>query len=273
MSILQLSRRKASAACILAAVFSGAFCACGQGTLSVGPIADAFVATGPTDNLANDNFGAAGALALAAGDLPNGQFQTVMQFDLSSAASTFNAEFGAGDWTVQSATLQLTSSPHNNSIFNAPAAGQFNISLMQNNSWVEGTGTGGTPTTDGISFNSLTGTYINASADQALGAFHFPGGSTGVNTYTLNLTPGLTGDILGGDDLSLRLYAGDNNISYLFSSHEASPNGPELIITAVPEPGGLALGLTGLAVFSLRRFIRLPRDLAEARRGKNAGRS
>lgn len=240
-----------------AAVAAAAFSSSGQVSMSTGASADAFVATGPTGNLAGDNFGAAGALAIAAGDLPQGEFQSVIQFNLSTVASAFNAEFGVGQWTVESAALQLTSSPHNNSIFNAVAAGQFNVSLMQNNSWQEGTGTGGTPTTDGISYNSLTETYENPSVDQPLGAFHFPGGTSGVNTYTLDLTPGLNGDIQGGDALSLRLYAGDNNVSYLFSSRNAPPNGPELIVTAIPEPTSLALGLTGLVLFSFRQAVRL----------------
>jgi hypothetical protein len=76
---------------------------CGADTYTTAPIADAFVATGPTGNLSGDNFGAAGALSVGAGDLSQGEFQTVMQFNLSGAASAFNAEYGAG----QPGTLEL----------------------------------------------------------------------------------------------------------------------------------------------------------------------
>ncbi len=138
------------------------------------PVADAFVTTGSNGNFSANNYGAAGALAVAASDLPQGEFQTVLKFDLSGALSSLDAQFGAGLWAIQSVTLQLTSSPHNNAIFNNIAAGQFGVSLMQNNSWVEGTGTGGVPTMDGISFNTLLGTYINNASDQALGTFNFP---------------------------------------------------------------------------------------------------
>jgi len=228
-------------------------------TFTVIPNADAFVATGPTGNLSGDNFGAAGALALSASGLPQGEFQTVMRFDLSSAFNSFNAQYGVGQWSIQSVSLQLTSSPHNNAIFNNIAVGQFGVSLMQNNSWTEGTGTGGIPTTDGISFNSLQNTYVNPSLDQGLGTFNFPGGSSGANTYSLGLTSGLDADILDGGQLSLRLFAADANASYLFSSRTTGGAAPELIITVVPEPGTIALGVLGLAVCSLFRSGFLPK--------------
>jgi hypothetical protein len=239
-----------------AAIFLALSSAAQTATFSVNPSADAFVATGATGNLSGDNFGAAGALALSAPGLPQGEFQTVMRFNLASAFNSFNTEFGAGQWAIQSVTLQLTSSPHNNAIFNNIAAGQFGISLMQNNSWVEGTGTGGIPTTDGISYNTLTSTYINNATDQALGTFNFPGGSSGANSYSLNLSSSLIDDILNGDPLSLRLFAADSSVSYLFSSRSATGLAPDLIITVVPEPGSVAVGLVGLGVFAVWKHRR-----------------
>src|SRR5580700_5963652 len=126
---------------ILALLFAR-LCAGQEGNFTLNPFSTAFVATGTSaNNLSNDNFGGGGALVLAAPGLPNGEFQTVMQFNLSSASSAFNTQFGTGNWTIQSVTLQLTATPHPNPIYNAVAAGSFNVSLMQNNSWVEGTGT------------------------------------------------------------------------------------------------------------------------------------
>ena len=226
--------------------------ACRAASYSTNPISDAFVATGPGGNLSGDNFGAAGALAVAAGDLPQGEFQSVLEFDLSGAESSFDAQFGTGQWSVQSVALQLTATPHSNVIFNDPAAGQFNISLLQNNGWIEGTGTGGKPTTDGISYSSLQGVFINNGTDQGLGTFGFGGGTSGSDTYILGLTSGLVGDVQAGNDLSLRMYAADNEVSYLFSSRTSgAPSSPELIITATPEPESLALGLMGVAILSL----------------------
>src|SRR6185312_2382557 len=122
-----------------AAAASTLLCAAQPASFSAQPIADAFVTPGADGTLSVSNFGAAGALALAAKGLPQGEFQSVLKFDLSGAANSFNAQFGAGNWTVQSVTLQLSASPHNNAIFNNVAAGQFNVSLMQDNSWAEGT--------------------------------------------------------------------------------------------------------------------------------------
>ncbi len=225
-------------------------------TFSTGASADAFVAFGPSGNLANNNYGGGNALALAAGGLTNGEFQTVMKFDLSGALSAFNAQYGLGNWSIQSVSLQLTSSPHNNPIYDDIVAGQFGVSLMQNNSWIEGTGNASNPATNGITFSSLQSVFINNSTDQALGTFNFPGGSSGQNTYSLNLSAGLTADVLAGSSLSLRLFAADNQISYLFNARTAQPasSGPQLIITAVPEPGVLALiGVASTLVIARRR--------------------
>ena len=222
-------------------------------SVSANPEADAFVTTGPTGNLSTNNYGGGGALAVASSALTNGEFQSVMRFNLATVRGALDSQFGAGQWSVQSVSLQLTSSPHNNSIYNNVAPGLFGISLMTNNSWIEGTGNASSPTSDGITYNSLLNTYINNSADQMLGTFNFPGGTSGANSYSLNLGSDLVADILGGSELSLRLFAADTSVSYLFSSRSTSPaaNEPQLTVTAVPEPGYPAL--LGLAVLLCRR--------------------
>jgi hypothetical protein len=223
------------------------------------PVADAFVTPGSSGSLSSSNFGGAGSLAIAASGLPQGEFQSVLKFDLSAAQSSFNTQFGAGQWTVQSVTLTLTSSPHNNPIFNNIAPGQFSVSLMQNNSWPEGTGTGGIPSSDGISFSSLLGTYINNATDQALGTFNFPGGSSGQNSYTLTLSSGLVGDVTSGSGLSLRLLAADDTVSYLFTSRSGTAAArPNLLVqvTAVPEPSTVVLCGIALAMFWLLQTVR-----------------
>src|SRR5262249_34168987 len=77
-------------------------------TFSTTASADAFVATGQSGNLANNNYGGAGSLSVAAPGLPQGELQSVLQFNLGAAASAFDAEFGAGQWSVESVTLRLT---------------------------------------------------------------------------------------------------------------------------------------------------------------------
>ena len=237
-----------------------AVCAAQPASFTVVPNADAFVTPGASGSLSSSNFGAAGSLAIAAPGLPEGEFQSVLRFDLSAAANSFNSQFGAGQWTIQSVMLQLTSSPHNNAIFNNIAAGQFGVSLMQNNLWVEGTGTGGLPSSDGISFDSLQSTYINNANDQALGTFGFPGGSSGQNSYQLTLASGLQSDVTSGGVLSLRLFAADNAVSYLFTSRSGSSGKPDLLVqaVAVPEPStitlcALALGLLWVLQMARRR--------------------
>src|SRR5262245_1138047 len=106
-------------------------------SFTANPTADALVTTGPTGNLAGNNYGGGGAIALSAPGLPQGELQSVMLFGLSGAASSFNSTFGVGQWSVESISLQLTAAPANNAIFNASAAGMFGISWMQNDSWTE----------------------------------------------------------------------------------------------------------------------------------------
>src|SRR5215831_19401829 len=95
---------------------------------SLNPSADAFVANGPTGNLSINNYGGAGALSIAAPNLSQGEFQSVLQFNLAGVKSTFDAQFGVGQWSLQSVSLQLTATAPNNAIFNGSAAGQFSVS-------------------------------------------------------------------------------------------------------------------------------------------------
>src|SRR5881396_864534 len=132
------------------------------------PIADAFVTTGSNGSLSGNNYGGAGAIAVSAPGLPQGELQSVLRFDLSGAASSFDTIFGAGQWSLQSAVLQLTATPPNNPVFNAQAAGSFQVSWMQSDSWTEGTGTPGSPGSSGITFTSLQNTHIGA-GDENLG--------------------------------------------------------------------------------------------------------
>jgi hypothetical protein len=149
-------------------------------TFTLNPSADAFVSSGPTGNLSGNNYGGAGALSVAAPGLANGEFQSVIRFDLSGAKASFDSQFGAGQWSIQSITITLTATAPNNPIFNSSAAGNFGISWMQNDSWVEGSGTPMAPTTTGITFSSLP-SFLSA-GDESLGTFSFPGGTNGVAT-------------------------------------------------------------------------------------------
>lgn len=228
-------------------------------TFSLTPVADAYVATGPSNNLRDNNYGAAGALSVAAPGLPDGEFQSVLRFDLAGARGSFDALFGAGQWTVQSVSLQLNATLPNNAVFNANAAGSFNVSWMQNDSWVEGAGGNTIPSTIGISYNSLINTFVNNAADQPLGTFSY-GGGTGPATHSLTASPGLLNDIQSGGLASMRLFAADASVSYLVNSRNfgTAANHPLLTIdaVAVPEPAPFALLAIFAAIFGAARMLR-----------------
>src|SRR5262245_49886629 len=90
-------------------------------------VADAFVTTGATGSLRDNNYGGAGSLGLSAAGSLQGDFQSVLAFDLSGARHMFDSQFGAGLWAVASVSLQLASAGPNNPIFNPNSAGLFGV--------------------------------------------------------------------------------------------------------------------------------------------------
>ena len=239
-----------------AAIFLCAVSVASPASFTTTPTMDAFVTTGESGNLVNNNYGGGGSLTLAAAGLEMGEAQTVMQFNLAGAVSLFDAQFGAGVWTIDSVTLRITAANANNAIFNSPAPGAFGISWMQNDSWQEGAGSPASPGATGITFNNLP-TFMSPS-DESLGEFQLSGATSGSTTYTLGLTPGLLSDVESGSTLSLRLFAADDTVSGVFNSRNFGTigNRPVLTVVAVPEPGTLALlglGLLAGLVCRLRR--------------------
>jgi len=227
--------------------------ACFSATFGLNPSLDAFVTTGPSGNLSGNNYGGAGALGISAPGLAQGEFQSVLQFNLSAARTSFDSQFGVGLWSIQSVVLQLTATSPNNAIFNSSAAGQFSISWMQNDGWTEGTGTPAAPTTTGITFGTLSN-FVSA-ADEPLGTFSFNGATSGSFTCTLNLAPSFAADILAGSTASLRMFAADAIVSYLTDSRSfgTASARPLLTITAVPEPATICFLLLGFSAFAFRR--------------------
>ncbi len=222
-------------------------------TFTLQPVADAFVSSAnPTSN-----YGGAGAEAVSAPGLAKGEFQSLLLFNLATAKSSFDATFGAGDWTVQSASLQFTDAAPNNGIFNATAAGSFDIGWMQNGTWTEGSGTPNLPGGTGITWNTLP-SFLSA-GDQSFGTFSYDGSTTETTVYNLGLPTGFLADVASGKtNSSMRLFAGDTTISGLFDSRSFGTSGsrPMLSLTAVatvPEPASWLLGVCGINALALLR--------------------
>jgi hypothetical protein len=228
---------------------------------AVTPLADTFVDSANPGN----NYGVAGALGIAPAGASNGEFDSFIEFNLSSAKTGFDQHFGVGNWTIQSITLQLTAAVPNNPLFNgngSPSvntAGQFTIAYTPNNSWLEGSGTpniADTSATD-LNFNNHLN-YVSA-ADEALGTFNFSGATSGATVYTLTLTPNFLAAAAAGADVSLYLSAADSQVNYLFNSGNfmgAASTHPTLTVNAVPEPSATLLLGGGLAFFARRRRAR-----------------
>jgi hypothetical protein len=232
-------------------------------TFDLNASADAFVTTGPGGSLSSSNYGGAGALSIAAPGSTKGEFQTVLKFDLGPARTSFDTQFGAGQWNLQSVKLTLAASAPLNPIFNSSAAGQFAVNWMQNDSWVEGTGGPAAPSATGINFTTLQSSFIGGS-DEGLGTFSYNGSTTGTASYTLNLASGFASDVTAGNNVSFRLFAADATVSYLFNSRNF-PDAtlrPMLSIEAlaVPEPGYTAFVFLVMAILYGRRRIAIARS-------------
>lgn len=222
------------------------------------PVADAFVIS----SIAASNFGGAGALSVSGLVATNavgqqqGQLDTFMRFNLASAASLFDGNFGAGNWVVTNARLVVTEQgAPNNAIFNR-GVGQFEIRWITNDVWAQGTGQPNTPTTDGIVFNDKPSTL--SLLDVSLG-FFTNAGVNGVRTFALQTPSSFLNDIASADHLvSLLLTAPTNSpVGFTFNSvnFTTASARPFLALTAVaiPEPGvGCLIPLAAL-LFAMRR--------------------
>jgi len=214
---------------------------------------DTFVTPGPSNNtLAGSNFGTRGALEISVSGTSKGIFDSVLKFDLASAKTAFDAAYGEGLWTIETATLRLSTSTSTNSTLNPNSSGQFSIVWMASDAWAEGT----------LTYATLSN-FLGA-GDQAAGTFTFDNSlnlTDGTpSTYSLAVGSGLSADALAGGLASFELLAATSGVSYLVNSsnYPTVDRQPLLTLTAVavPEPtGGFLFGI-GLSLLFARRVAK-----------------
>lgn len=240
--------------------------------VSIPSFADTFVTAGSAATGAGSpdaNYGGAGAMQISGSGTTKGAMQALLKFNLLSAKTTFDGTFGVGHWIIDGITLQLGTSfgtqgiQPNNPIFNAINTGSFKFDWLANDSWGgEGSGNPGSPSfpsnppTDGVTWNTI-GLLLGAT-DENLGSFTYtPIGNTNPPTipaasYTLGLTTGFANDATAGNVVSLRGYAADNGVAYLFNAHSFESNSPTLVVSAAAVPEPATATLLGLGVLALR---------------------
>lgn len=192
---------------------------------------------------AASSFGNAGALAVSGTGNANGEFQSLLRFNLATVKSTFDAAYGIGGWTLDSVQLQLTAATPNNPIFNANAAGLILTEWLADDTWVE----------NAVTWNTLPA--IVSAGSESIGGGSYSGASSGSVLLTLGSGSGLAADLASGSNASFRLAAGDALVSMVTNSRNFGTlaNRPALIFTASPEPGRTLLLMIGCSVLVTRR--------------------
>ena len=213
------------------------------------PNADAFVRS----NAPTANYGGAGSLSISgsistntASGLTNGIADTFIRFNTAAMVSSFNSLFGANNWVISGAKLQVTEvGTPNNSIFDQ-GKGAFQIYWVADDTWTEGTGTPSIPTTDGIVFTNEPTLLTNTAS---LGTFTNTGTSVTV-LFPLAVPPAFVSNAQAGGELTLFLTAIDSQIGFTFNSRSFGTVSarPYLEISAVPRPGitGISLSRTNV---------------------------
>ncbi|MCA9287199.1 MAG: hypothetical protein KDA05_01360, partial [Phycisphaerales bacterium] len=114
----------------LAALLAAPALAQVQTTATLVPVADAFVSGAPTR--VDQNFGDAGALAIASPGSPAGEARTLMRFDATGLPQAWDVQFGPGAWQITGLRLDLTVATPRNAIFNQNLLGEYLVYCAEN---------------------------------------------------------------------------------------------------------------------------------------------
>jgi hypothetical protein len=217
-------------------------------TLSQKVEADTYVSSGQPDV----NFGSMGAMMIAVPTASqNRTEESLIRFKTASLKSSFDVDYGPGNWTITSVTLSLFSNfstagqQPNNTSFNKIAAGDFELDWLSNDSWGE----------TAITWNTLSTVLPGAgnNALTSLGSFYWEAGGRTSQTWTLNLAPDLIGDVISGSEVTIfGQPTSGSAVGYLFNTLNNNPaylNVTADAITPAPEPetGSMILAGAGAA--------------------------
>ena len=167
-------------------------------TISQKVAADTYVSSGqPTAN-----FGTMGAMEIAVPtSSQNRTEESLVRFSTASVKSAFDADYGAGNWTITAITLQQYSNfsaagqQPGNSSFNKIAAGGFELDWLSNVSWSE----------TAITWNTLSTVLPGTGTNQlvSLGDFYWAADGSSSQLWNLSLASALVDDIARGGDVTL----------------------------------------------------------------------
>ena len=198
------------------------------------------------------NYGGAGAISVSGSAAvngvgqTNGLFDSLLRFPASNLVASVDASLGTHDWLVTRATLRFfeVGAP-GNSLFNR-GVGAFEIRWAGSDGWVEGTGTPGAPTTDGVTYNDLPALLVSGGS-VSLGYFT-NNGFDGSIACNLGLTQPLVDDLRSGGLVSFYLTAASSTVGFTADSRSFATASarPSLEITAVPRPAPPLLSILRL---------------------------